>query len=107
MNPDLELFLQDVFGNIQRGASSVPRVAVEPDYESGSTDADPEKLKAELSQLLAEQKVDRKTLSSHEGIEVSIPSTYAELAKAVRRVFLHGDKEDGPWIEVIPPGYWI
>ncbi|MFL6450775.1 MAG: hypothetical protein ACJ746_24290 [Bryobacteraceae bacterium] len=107
MNPDLELFLQDVFGNIQRGDSPVPRVAVEPDYESGSTDADPEKLRAELSQLLAEQKADENRLRSHEGVEVNIPSKYTELAKTVRRVFLHGDKEDGPWVEVIPPGSWI
>lgn len=107
MNPDLEVFLQDTFANVQRGDSPVPRVAVEPDYESGSTDADPEKLRAELSQLLAGQQVDAEKLSSHEGIEVTIPSQYAELAKSVRRIFLHGDKEDGPWIEVIPPGYWI
>jgi hypothetical protein len=107
MNPDLEIFLQDVFCNLQRGDSPVPRVAVEPDYESGSTDADPEKLRTELSQLLAGQKAEPKELSSHEGIEVGIPSKYTELAKAVRRVFLHGDKEDGPWIEVIPPGSWI
>src|SRR4051794_25656167 len=107
MNPDLEPFLQEAFGIVERGDSPVPRVAVEPDYESGSTDADPAKLRAELAQLLAEQKIDAKELSSHEGIEVSIPTRYRELAKAVRRVFLHGDKEDGPWIEVIPPGYWI
>jgi hypothetical protein len=107
MNPDLELFLQDVFGDVQRGDSPVPRVAVEPDYESGSADADPAKLRAELAELLAGQAVDAKQLSSHEGIEVSIPSKYTELAKSVRRVFLHGDKEEGPWIEVIPPGYWI
>jgi len=107
MNPDLELFLQDLFGNVERGESPVPRVAVEPDYESGTTDVDPAKLRSELSQLLAEQRVDTKILSSHEGIEVDIPSKYAELSKAVRRVFLHGDKEDGPWIEVIPPGNWI
>lgn|SRR5436309_3334950 len=107
MNPDLELFLQDVFGNIQRNDSPLPRIAVEPDYESGSTDADPGKLRSELSELLAEQRVDTKELSSHGGVEVSIPSEYTELAKAVRRVFLHGDKEEGPWIEVIPPGYWI
>jgi hypothetical protein len=107
MNPDLELFLQDVFGKIGRGDSLIPRVAVEPDYESGSTDVDPEKLRAELSQLLAEQKVEPKGLSSHEGVELAIPGKYTELAKAVRRIFLHGDKEDGPWIEVIPPGYWI
>lgn len=107
MNPDLEVFLQDTFANLQRGNSPVPRVAVEPDYESGSSDADPAQLRAELSQLLAGQQVDTKTLSSHQGIELTIPSRYAELARTVRRIFLHGDKEDGPWIEVIPPGNWI
>jgi hypothetical protein len=107
MNPDLEIFLQDVFGNIERGDSPVPRVAVEPNYESGSTEVDRTRLRSELSQLLAEQRVDTKNLSSHEGIEVNIPKEYAELSKAVLKVFLHGDKEDGPWIEVIPPGNWI
>jgi hypothetical protein len=107
MNPDLEVFLQDTFAKVQRGDSPVPRVAVEPDYEWGSSDADPAKLRAELSELLARQQVDTKTLSSHEGIEVAVPSEYTELAKAVRRVFLHGDREDGPWIEVVPPGNWI
>jgi hypothetical protein len=107
MNPDLEVFLQDAFGNIGRGDSPVPRVAVEPDYESGTTEADPAKLRAELSALLAEQRVEAKALSAHEGIEVAIPSKFTELAKTVRRIFLHGDREDGPWIEVIPPGNWI
>ncbi len=107
MNPDLEVFLQDVFGNLERGNSPVPRVAVEPDYESGSTDVDPAKLRSELSQLLVEQRVDTKTLSSHEGIEIGIPTEYAQLSKCIRRIFLHGDKEDGPWIEVVPPGNWI
>ena len=107
MNPDLEVFLQDTFANVPRGDSPVPRVAVEPDYESGTSDADPAKLRAELSQLLARQQVDTKTLSSHEGIAVTIPNQYTELAKTVRKIFLHGDKEDGPWIEVIPPGNWI
>jgi hypothetical protein len=107
MNPDLEPFLQDAFCSVQRGNSPIARVAVEPDYESGTTDTDPVKLRTELTQLLAEQHVELEALSSHEGVELSIPSKYGELAKAVRRVFLHGDKEDGPWIEVIPPGYWI
>lgn len=107
MNPDLEAFLQEAFGSVQRGNSLIPRIAVEPDYESGTTDADPEKLRAQLMQLLAEQHVETKQLPSHEGVEVNIPSKYTELAKAVRRLFLHGDKEDGPWIEVIPPGNWI
>ncbi len=107
MNPDLEVFLQEAFGNLERGESPVPRVAVEPDYESGTTNADPARLRAELSELLKDQRVDAKDLSAHEGIEVAIPSKYAELGKAVRRIFLHGDKEDGPWIEVIPPGNWI
>jgi hypothetical protein len=108
MNPDLEDFLQDTFANLQRGDSPVPRVAVEPDYESGSSDADPAKLRDELSQLLARQHpADTQMLSSHEGIEVPVPGHYSELAKVVRKIFLHGDKEDGPWIEVIPPGNWI
>jgi hypothetical protein len=107
MNPDLEVFLQDTFANVPRGDSPVPRVAVEPDYESGTSDADPVKLRAELSQLVTRQQVDKKTLSSHQGIEVTIPNQYTELAKTVRKIFLHGDKEDGPWVEVIPPGNWI
>lgn len=107
MNPDLEVFLQDAFADMQRGDSPVPRVAIEPDYESGTSDADPAILRAELSQLIARQQVDTKALSSHEGIEVTIPTQYTELAKTVRKIFLHGDKEDGPWIEVIPPGNWI
>jgi|SRR3954451_149833 len=107
MNPDLEVFLQDVFGSLERGDSPVPRVAVEPDYESGSAEVDPAKLRSELSQLLAQQRVDATKLSAHEGMEISIPKEYAELSKALRKVFLHGDKEDGPWVEVIPPGNWI
>lgn len=107
MNPDLEPFLQEVFCSLERGSSPVPRVAVEPDYESGTTHADPGKLRDELSRLLHAQRVDAGTLNSHEGIEVQVPNEYGELAKCVRRVFLHGDKEDGPWIEVTPPGNWI
>ncbi|MFL6417267.1 MAG: hypothetical protein ACJ74Y_16540 [Bryobacteraceae bacterium] len=107
MNPDLEVFLQEVFGNVERGDSPVARVAVEPDYESGSTDVDAGQLRSELYELISQQRVDRGKLSFHEGIEVAIPSHYPTLSKSVRRIFLHGDKEDGPWIEVIPPGNWI
>lgn len=107
MNPDLETFLQNALGSLQRDSSPIARVAVEPDYESGSADCDPAKLRYELSHLLSSQKADPQVLASHEGLEISIPREYVELAKSVRRIFLHGDKEEGPWIEVIPPGNWI
>jgi hypothetical protein len=107
MNPDLEVFLQDILGSLERGSSPVPRVAVEPDYESGSTNVNAEKLCFELLGLIAAQVVDPRELASHEGIEVPIPNQCVELSKGVRRIFLHGDREEGPWIEVIPPGNWI
>jgi|SRR3954464_15049183 hypothetical protein len=107
MNPDLEIFLQDVFNEVQSSSPAIGRVVVEPDYESGSTDADPEELRRELARLLSMQHPDVPALATHPGIEVQISGVYPELAKCVRRIFLHGDKAEGPWIEVAPPGYWI
>src|SRR3954452_2999555 len=107
MNPELEIFLQDVFTEVQSNSSAIGRVVVEPDYESGSTSADPEELRRELARLLSRQHPDMTALTTHPGVEVQIPGEYPELAKCVRRLFLHADKAEGPWIEVAPPGYWI
>lgn len=107
MNPDLEPFLQNAFGQIERGSSTIARVAVEPDYESGSADGDPDELRNELSRLLQEQNADSSGLARHEGIEIPVPNGYPELAKCVRKIILHGDQEEGPWVEVMPPGNWI
>ena len=107
MNPDIELFLQDAFKNLKPTIQGVARVRVEPDYESDAPLQNADQLTAELSKLLSTQKVDLVALGTHNGFEVDDLTKYPNLQRLVRRVSLHGDLEDGPWVEVAPAGNWI
>jgi hypothetical protein len=107
MHPELEIFLNDAFESIQPTSPNIGRVVVEPDYEASPEAADKGGLESELARLLGEQSPDAAAVISREGFEVNIPASCRLLAKYVRRVTLHGDKLEGSWVEIAPPGNWI
>ena len=108
MNPDLETFLEDVFAPVQPTSPAVGRVVVEPDYESNAAaSGDAGSLREELVTLLRAQSPEAVRLHSHEGVEVAIPQSCKLLREFVRRITLHGEKAEGAWVEVEPPGNWI
>ncbi|MBV8832555.1 MAG: hypothetical protein JO108_25420 [Acidobacteriaceae bacterium] len=108
MNPDLEDFLEDAFASVKPTSPAIGRVVVEPEYENQlPRPGDANQLRDELARLIKEQSPDPAGLSSHEGVEISIPDAYPLLSKVVRRIILHADKAEGPWVEVEPPGNWI
>ena len=108
MNPDLEDHLQNAFKTLQPTNPAIGRVVVEPEYESEASPAAPEVLLSELKDLLtAFQLPEGHELPVHAGEQVSGLDKCPHLKEIVRRVSLHGDREDGPWVEVAPPGYWI
>lgn len=107
MHPELETFLEKAFRKVQPTSGEIGRVVVEPDYETAPAEHDGRHLVSELVQCVREQCVDPDVLATHEGFEIDIPGAYRLLAKYIRRITLHADKVDGPWIEVAPPGNWI
>ncbi len=108
MNPDLEIYLQDAFKTMQPTNPAIARVMVEPEYESQAAPVDAALLRDELASLLASfHTVDQRELSTHAGEEVPGLDRCPNLSQVVRRITLHADQEDGPWVEVAPPGYWI
>jgi hypothetical protein len=101
MHPDLEDFLETAFERIQPTSTAIGRVVIEPDY-----DAEPAPQEASvLTQQLTDQL--RQATSSASGFEVPLDSKYTILKKYVRRITLHSDSLEGPWVEVAPPGNWI
>lgn len=107
MHPELEDFLNTAFASIQPVSSEIGRVVVEPDYEVEPSEADASGLERELRACLREQFFDAAALASHPGFEVGIPPSYRSLNKYLRKITLHRNKLDGPWVEVAPPGNWI
>ncbi|MBV9156654.1 MAG: hypothetical protein JO097_10360 [Acidobacteriaceae bacterium] len=107
MHPELESFLNSAFSSVQPTSPEIGRVVVEPDYETTPSQHDAGHLASELVQCLREQTPDPKALASHEGFEADMPGAYRLLSKYVRRITLHQDSTEGPWIEVAPPGNWI
>ena len=108
MNPDLELYLQDAFKTMQSTNPAIARGMVEPEYELQGPPPDAVLLRDELSSLLSSlQTVDEQKLSTHDGQEVRGLDRCEHLHQVVRRITLHADREDGPWVEISPPGYWI
>lgn len=107
MNPDDETFLQNAFQSIEPTSTSVGRVVIEPDYDVDPSQADAAGLPGELIQCLREQVPDPVALASHEGFELTIPASCPLLTKYIRKITLHQNKLDGPWVEVAPPGNWI
>ena len=108
MNPDIEQVLQDAFKTIESTNPAIGRVLVEPEYESESTQFDTAELRNELAGLLASLSgLDGAVLRSHDGLEVEQLGERPALKSLVRRITLHADSADGPWIEVAPPGNWI
>ena len=104
MNPDVEFFLERVFNPARPAPETVGRVVVEPDYEACPNADDQPVLRSELNALLAEQKVRSSEVASPEGMEVVIPARFSSLAKYLRRIVLHRDRVEGPFVEVAPPG---
>ncbi len=107
MNPDLETFLQDAFQSVQPTSAAIGRVVIEPDYDIDPATSDATRLPGELMQYLGQQSPDAAALASHEGFELTVPPGFPLLAKYIRSITLHGDKLDGSWVEVAPPGNWI
>ena len=98
--------LEDAFESIQPFTTSVGRVAVEPDYESGMTAADVPNIKSELEKLLGGLQYSAQAIASHDGQDVDFRGS-STLARFVRKISLHGGEADKPWVEVVPPGNWI
>jgi hypothetical protein len=107
MKPQIENFLQEALKNVSPQVQGVGRVVVEPDYDSDAPLQQPEELAAEFQRLLRSQRVDLVALMSHVGFEVEDLSSFPRVASLVRRISLHSDSAEGPWIEVAPPGSWI
>jgi hypothetical protein len=107
MNPDLEIFLENTFKSLEPMLPGVGRVVVEPNYEADLSQVDARSLLTELTNLLRSQSPDRERLLTHEGVEIPIPQSYPTLLCYARRIVLHHEAADGPWIEVAPPGNWI
>ncbi len=107
MHPELEIFLERVFERLRPSSEEIGRIVVEPDYEIEPVQRDEGHLVSELMQCLREQRLDAVALAMREGVEIEIPAAYRLLAKYIRRITLHGDKVEGPWVEVEPPGNWI
>ncbi|HEX4168257.1 MAG TPA: hypothetical protein VHZ55_22555 [Bryobacteraceae bacterium] len=101
MHPDLEDFLEDALSSIQPISPSIGRVVIEPDYDVEPNPADAGHIAAELTECLSAQSLEG------ESREIEIDRRYAVLAKYLRRITLHANRVDGPWIEVEPPGNWI
>lgn len=107
MNPELEIFLEKALEAVPPTSSEIGRVVVEPDYEVSSRQQDAGHLASEFIQCIQEQSPNAAALASHDGFEVEIPRSYRLLSKYIRRITLHGDRIEGPWVEVAPPGNWI
>ena len=107
MHPELETFLENAFESIQPTSDDIGRVVVEPDYDLSPIEHDGRHLASELVQCLRAQNPEPADLASHEGFEADIPGAYRLLLKYIRRITLHRDRAEGPWVEVAPPGNWI
>ena len=107
MHPDLEPFLEDAFCSIQPTSDAIGRIVVEPDYDVEAQPSDAQALAAELQRYLETISYDAAQVAQPLGLEMEIPSQYGLLKKYIRQVTLHGNRIDGPWIEVAPPGNWI
>ena len=107
MHPDLEFFLEQAFSRISPTSPQIGRVVVEPDYEADPDNADSIPVADQLTNCLQSQSLNPDLISAHAGQEIKLPDTEALLRKYIRRITLHADRVDGPWIEVAPPGNWI
>ncbi len=107
MNLELEDFLERSLASVQPVAQGIGRVVVEPDYDVDFVEEDAAKLPGELTGCIRDQRTDLLALQSPNGFEVEISPKHALLKKYVRRITLHADGVEGPWVEVAPPGNWI
>jgi hypothetical protein len=107
VHPDLEDFLESAFSDITPTTAKVGRVVVEPDYEMSPDERDSAGIAEELKNLLAEQLPAGEQLTSFDGVEAKVRPGFTLLKKYLRRITLHADAVNGPWIEVAPPGNWI
>jgi hypothetical protein len=107
MHPELEDFLEEAFDPIQATSAEIGRVVVEPDYDTAPDPGDSDRTRQELQSLLALHK----SLDEHadlvNGVTVEIGQEQMLLKKYLRKITLHADAVDGPWVEVAPPGNWI
>ena len=106
MHPDLEPFLENAFQSVEPTSTDIGRVVLEPDYDVEPSPDDAAGLPRELIQCLRDQPPDA-ALASHDGYVLEIPPHCALLKKYLRTITLHGNKLDGSWVEIAPPGNWI
>ncbi len=107
MHPELEDFLENALGAVQPVAQGIGRVVVEPDYDVAPANDEGSKLATELAGCIRGQRTDLLALQSPQGFEAEIAAKYGLLKKYIRRITLHADSVEGPWVEVAPPGNWI
>ena len=107
MHAELEDFLESAFSSLQPTSATIGRVVVEPDYDVLPDPSCASHIAEQLSECIRNQPLTPHTLSSRNGLEANIGPEYGLLRKYLRRVTLHADPVEGPWIEIAPPGNWI
>ena len=107
MHPDLEPFLEDAFCSIKPTSDLIGRVIVEPDYDVEPQKKDSAALAKELQDYLGSISYDAEQVASPGGVDIQISTHFVLLKKYLRQITLHGDRVEGSWIEVAPPGNWI
>lgn len=107
MHAELEDFLESAFSSIQPSSASIGRVVVEPDYNVRPDLSYASHIAEQLSECIRSQPIAADKLASRTGLEANIGPEYGLLRKYLRRVTLHADPVEGPWIEIAPPGNWI
>jgi hypothetical protein len=107
MHAELEDFLENAFRSLQPTSASIGRVVVEPDYDVPPDPSCASHIAEQLSECIRNQPLTPDLLSSRNGLEANIGPQYSLLNKYLRRITLHADRVEGPWIEVAPPGNWI
>ncbi len=107
MHPDLEFFLEETFKTVEPTTAYIGRAVVEPDYDADVDLEESSALRQELMECLVAQSPLPGQLKDPDGYDVKIPAKYPVLTKYIRRITLHEDPVEGPWVEVAPPGNWI
>ncbi len=107
MHAELEDFLESAFNSVQPTSGMIGRVVVEPDYDVQPDPSCSSHITQQLSDCIRSQSLAADRLASRAGLEATIGSEYGLLKRYLRRITLHADPVDGPWIEVAPPGNWI
>jgi hypothetical protein len=107
VHAELEDFLENAFASIHPSSSRIGRVVVEPDYNVRPDPSCASQIAQQLLDCIRNQPLTSDKLAARGGLEANIGPEYDLLRKYLRRISLHADPVDGPWIEIAPPGNWI